>query len=87
MLRATEEYRAAEDVLGKFLASECQFAEGQKATASSLNDALATWCRAEGIGVPSPQKLASRLRRIGLGPPVPSNGARWWNGIGLVRQP
>jgi putative DNA primase/helicase len=84
VVRATADYRASEDVLGKFLASECLFGEGTKVTATALNTALDTWCKAEVIGVPSSKALANRLHQRGLKPPTSSHGKRWWSGVCLL---
>jgi len=83
VVRATQEYRASEDVLGKFLDSECRFGDGLQATATDLNARLEAYCRGEGIGLPSARALATRLRQRGL-QSRRSNGSNWWRGVGVL---
>ena len=84
VLRATEEYRLAEDHLGKFIADRCELDDHAYTPVKDLRLAYEEWCTEAGEHPVSPQRLGRDLGGRGfdaarMGSPT----SRHWLGIGL----
>ena len=81
--RATAEYRAESDAVGRFLAERCIAAAEKRATAGEMYDAYAAWCAATGEEPMSKKAVGQRLGERGFVQGRGSGGIRTWRGIGL----
>lgn len=80
---ATTAYRTKEDVIGRFIADECQKGSNISATFKSLFHALEAWCRDNGDDCPTKKALGTWLGENGF-EKMRSNGVVW---KGLMLKP
>ena len=64
--RATSEYRAAEDQVGRFLNERCELDPNATVIRADLRDAYATWCDQEGERSLAASQLGHDLARRGI---------------------
>ena len=66
VLAATDNYRAEQDVIGRFVAQCCVEDGDARCPAGALNSAFTAWCAKEGEERPSPRAFAAWLRQAGF---------------------
>jgi putative DNA primase/helicase len=81
--RATQAYRAEQDVLGDFLAECCALAPAATVRSAELFAAYRRWCEQNSEPPLGRKALAGRLQERGLSPARGSFGVWIWRGIGL----
>ena len=81
--RATEEYRADQDVIGAFLAECCVADEEASATARELYKAYEGWCMQNGEKAVRQRDFGTRLAERGFQSLRGGKGVRFWRGIRL----
>jgi len=79
---ATDEYRTSEDVIGRFIADECELDEPAVTAKSDLYEAFESWCADSGEDAPGKRKFGTRLKDMQLDELRTSN-KRSWIGIRL----
>ena len=85
VVSATAEYRADEDVIGRFLEDRCGLGDGLKVGASELYDAFKAWAQAANESELSQKRFGTRLRERGFDSTKDSVTRRAiWLGIGLL---
>jgi putative DNA primase/helicase len=81
---ATQDYRASQDVIGRFIDERCLRNSQVRVKASTLYDAYKKWCEAGGEYAVSSRELGIKLSERGLEPHRGTGGTRWRVGIGLL---
>ena len=76
---ATEEYRAENDTLGRFVETCCIRSNAVSVKFASLFDALAKWCGESGDFVPTKRIVGAWLKENGF--QEFANNGRWYRGI------
>ena len=82
---ATDAYRRAMDVVGRFIDEYCCLADYAKVESTALYQAYTKWCTENGESSLTQQKLADRLkeRRLRNDEQRSATGRKMWSGIGL----
>ena len=81
---ATNEYRADEDHLGKFISDICVIGDTLSATTRLLREEYESWCQETGEPVVSVQRLGRDLTARGFDQArVGQDRARTWIGLGI----
>ncbi len=79
--RATEEYRADQDVIAAFIADCCIVDERMRVKATPLFDAYKAWCEQTGEAVVSQRRFGAAMSERGF--KRYTNNGRWYAGLGL----
>jgi putative DNA primase/helicase len=84
VVEATQRYREAEDIVGRFVADCCQLDRRGQTSAKDLYAAYEQWCDQEGETPLSKRAIGERLEERGLTPHKGAGGQREWRGIRLT---
>ena len=82
--KATEDYRAEQDVVAAFLSDRCVIMPTAKAAVKDVYKAYIRWCEENGERPVSQRELGSRLVERGFERRRAHGGTWVWQGIGLV---
>lgn len=83
---ATEEYRAEENVLGRFIEDECVMLPEASVTSGALYERYVDWCKSNGEEPINCRSLGKELARDSrLEAKRDGRRGRYWRGIGLVQ--
>ena len=80
---ATDDYRADQNVVGRFIAECCTALPQASVKTNVLYAAFSRWCRDSGEDALSSKAFGSRLKTDGRFTPGRGNRGRFWRGIGL----
>ncbi|MGI8751204.1 MAG: DNA primase family protein [Acidimicrobiales bacterium] len=84
VVKATEQYRLEQDVIGQFIADCCTTNPMLKVQSTPLYEAYKAWCVEQGITHPLSQKaLAPRIEEHGYIGEPDRKERTWWQGLGL----
>lgn len=86
--QATAHYRAAEDIIGQYIAERCIIGDDSsgfpvRAKSSDVYADYKHWCEANGLRHATKTKLTQALAERGIGQ---DTGRRWYDGIGLCAE-
>ena len=86
--KATAGYRAEMDVIGAFLADECEIGEGYKVSFKAVYERYAAWCVEGGERPETGRKFNARLKERGRfeGRRSGSGGSNEWHGLRLLNK-
>jgi putative DNA primase/helicase len=85
VIKATDEYRAESDALGRFLDERCLLGPNFRCRSSQLFSAWAVWCAREGIEAGTNKSFTTALQNRGLDTERTKVGIVW-KGIGIAAE-
>ncbi len=87
VMRATKEYRSAEDVIGRFLGERCEFHETANVTKKALYSAYKSWCEDQSEEYITQKAFGMRLADLGIDEALMGGSrdrSRVWVGVSLL---
>lgn len=89
VIDATQQYRSAEDVIGRFLGERCEFHQHASVTKKALYGAYKSWCDDFGEKSITQKAFGMRLNDLGLDEALAGSGkdrSRIWLGLALLHE-